>query len=96
MAENLSRSLTLAELAEQVHLSPSRFAAVFLKQTGLSPLAHFQRLKIQRARALLERPEMSISEVALAVGYQDPLYFSRLFRKATGVSPRAWKKDPRG
>jgi len=96
MAEHLDEPLTLAVLAAQVHLSPSRFAAVFFKQTGNAPMAHFQRLRIQRARSLLERKGMTISEVALAVGYQDPLYFSRLFRKATGLSPRAWIKNPRG
>jgi len=96
MSERLAEPLTLARIAEVAKLSPSRFNAVFRRETGSAPLAHFQRLRLQKARALLERTQLGIAEVGRAVGYDDPLYFSRVFRKATGLAPRDWRRNPRG
>jgi len=96
MAEHLDRALGLEELAQVARLSPSRFNAVFRRETGTTPMAHLQRLRVQRACALLERTQMGIAGVARAVGYEDPLHFSRVFRRATGLAPREWRRNPRG
>ena len=96
MAERLAEPLTLARIAAVARLSPSRFGAVFRAETGSAPMAHFQRLRVQKACSLLERTALGIAAVARAVGYEDPFHFSRVFRRATGLSPRAWRKDPRG
>lgn len=96
MSEHLDEALTLARIASVAKLSPSRFSAVFRRETGSAPMAHFQRLRIQKACALLERSNLGVSGVARAVGFEDPLYFSRVFRKATGLAPREWRRNPRG
>jgi len=54
---------------------------------------HWQRMKMQWARTLLRTPDMSVADVAYRVGYEDPFYFSRAFKRVVGVSPARWRKQ---
>ena len=85
--KNYDRNLSIEQLALQEHLSPSRFRALFRECTGLSPTDYLTVLRINRARQLMGQTDLSVGEVASAVGYQDQLYFSRIFKKHTGQSP---------
>lgn len=93
---NMERSLTLAEMAAHAGLSESHFSRIFKEQTGHAPLDYFILLKMQHASTLLAVTSMPVREVATAVGYADPYYFSRLFKKVIGVSPRAYRDTPKG
>jgi len=93
---NLDRSLTLAEIAAHAGLSESHFSRIFKEQTGHAPLDYFILLKMQHASTLLAVTPMRVCEVASAVGYADPYYFSRLFKKVIGLSPRAYRDVPKG
>ena len=77
----------VAELAALVNLSPSRFRALFTAQVGVSPAQFLQRLRLRRARLLLEHSFLSVKEVMAAVGYSDPSHFARDFRRAHNMSP---------
>ena len=79
-------------MAELAHLSPSRFRALFREATGLSPLDYLLVLRLNHARQLMLQTGSSIGEVARAVGYEDQLYFSRIFKKRTGLSPSAYRR----
>jgi len=92
MAANLDRPLTLAQLAAIASWSPTHYSMVFRRQLNLSPVEYLLRLKIQRACERLRTTDASIAEVALDIGYDDPFYFSRLFRRRVGSSPRAYRK----
>ncbi|HQY90293.1 MAG: AraC family transcriptional regulator [Caldilinea sp.] len=96
LRSNLHRPLSLAEMAGQAGLSESHFSRVFKAQTGHAPLDYFILLKMQHASALLAVTDLHVKEVAAAVGYSDPYYFSRLFKQVIGVSPRDYRRAPKG
>ena len=73
-------------------MSISWFNKSFKAATGTSPMKYIQTIRIRNAQTLLETTDYSISDVASFVGYENPLYFSRLFRKAKGMSPSAYRK----
>lgn len=81
-----------SDYAAVCNLSVYRFIHLFRQLTGQSPYAYQTRIRLDRARDLLDSTTMSIAEVAAMVGYSNPLYFSRIFRKGTGLSPTEYKK----
>jgi AraC-like DNA-binding protein len=86
---HMSEPLTIATLAERVHLSRSRFVALFTAQTGLAPMRYVQRARLRRARLLVERTFLSVKEIMAVAGYNDPSHFARDFRREHGVPPSA-------
>lgn len=91
MNENIERSLTVAEIAAFAGYSVSRFSAVFKGKTGHSVLGYFNMLKVQRGCQLLETTDMKINQICSKVGIDDSYYFSRLFRKCTGIPPKEYR-----
>ena len=81
MYENLTRSLTLEEISEEVQLSRSYLNTIFKNQTGRSPVEFFIHLKMQEACKLLKNTNLYIYEVSSRLGYEDQYYFSRIFKK---------------
>ena len=82
-----SEPLRLETLAGMEYLSVSRYSALFRKVTGRSPQQYLIDLRLRNAQELLKSTDLSISEVARSVGYEDALYFSRIFRRHTGAPP---------
>ncbi|HCG34988.1 MAG TPA: hypothetical protein DER23_01460, partial [Clostridiales bacterium] len=80
-------------LSNMENLSESRYRALFTHWTGMPPSEYLSTLRIRRACELFLTTEMSVSAVAEECGYPDPLYFSRIFKKKMGVSPRAYKHN---
>ncbi|WP_227977878.1 helix-turn-helix domain-containing protein [Arenimonas daejeonensis] len=68
------------------------FARRFQKATGLSPLEYVHTLRLEEAKQMLEAGEEAIEVVAEAVGYQDPGFFSRLFKRKVGLSPLHYRR----
>lgn len=95
MQDSIHSRLELEELAAVAHLSKYHFASRYKALTGYSPIQHFLHLKMEYACQLLDSSDMSIKAIAAAVGYADPLYFSRLFRRTVGLSPRAYRSSVR-
>ncbi|WP_165498184.1 arabinose operon transcriptional regulator AraC [Siculibacillus lacustris] len=91
MTDNLHRPLTVAEIAQAVCLSPSRLAHLFSATLGRSILKWREEQLIQFACQLLLVSPSPIKQIAAQVGFEDPLYFSRVFRRYTGRSPRAFR-----
>ncbi len=96
MRENLSKRLTLADIARHVNYSPSHFSAVFSRRTGYAPVYYFNQLKIQQASTYLDFTDLKITQICPRLGIDDPYYFSRLFRKHMGMSPSDYKKYKKG
>lgn len=92
MRENLDRDISLQELADVVNLSRFYFCSAFRMATGYTPHECLTRLRIEAARALLAIPSTSVTDIALAVGYQTPSAFAAAFRRLTGVSPREYRR----
>jgi len=94
LREDVARPWTLEELAHQANLSPPHFTALCRRQTGMPPLSLLIRLRLQRAMDLLQRGNHNVAEAARAVGYEDPFYFSRLFKKHIGLTPSSCMHGP--
>ncbi len=88
---HLADAVALADLANLAGLSAPHFCRAFAESTGLAPHRYQIAMRIERATQLLANPKNSIADVAIAVGYDDPAYFSRLFANQTGLSPRSWR-----
>lgn len=92
LAEHFDQHLTVAEVAAAVGLSGSHLAALFRKATGGGVLHYLTGFRMARARVLLVTTDWPVAVIARLVGYVDPLYFSRQFRAANGVSPRGFRQ----
>lgn len=91
--ENYNRSIVIEEYARGLHMSVSWFIRGFKEYTGLTPTQYILRLRMENARSLLEETGYNVSEVAAVVGYDNALYFSRLFKKHFGKSPAHFRKS---
>jgi len=89
MYRHLAEPLAVPALAARLNLSPSRFRDLFSTQTGIAPGQYLRRLRLRRARLLIERTFLTVKEVMGLVGYNDPSHFSRDFRRYHGVAPSA-------
>lgn len=96
MMSRLGEQLGLDELAAASHLSRYHFAKRYKELTGYAPIQHFIHMKMERACYLLDIGNQSVGAVAAQLGYDDPHYFSRLFRKVTGLSPSEYRMLDKG
>lgn len=96
MEQHLSDQLDLETLARSANLSKYHFSKKYKELTGQSPIQHFLHMKMERACYLLDISDQSIAGVSESLGYEDPQYFSRLFKKVIGISPRDYRRLERG
>lgn len=90
--ENYNKDISIEQYAESRGMSVSWFIRNFKKFTGTAPMQFIVSLRINNAQILLEQTNYTINEIAKIVGYDDQLYFSRLFRKQKGFSPSQYRK----
>ncbi len=88
---NYARTLSRPEIAAAVGVSEDYLSRIFTNETGLSPWVYLNRYRVQQAKRLLRESDRSITWIAAQVGFEDPAYFSRVFRSIEGCSPRAYR-----
>ncbi len=86
------RSFSVGEMAAEVHLSPERFAVLYRKFFGAPPYATVLEARLMVARRLLHTGTLSVKEVARRCGWEDEHYFSRFFKRQTGLTPGEFRK----
>lgn len=91
MAQHLDQPLQVATLAALANISPSHFFALFKRRIGSAPMDYFTRLRMQRACRLLHDTNLSVKEVASKLGYDDPFYFSRVFKSVNSMAPSDYR-----
>jgi AraC family transcriptional regulator len=89
------RPFDLDELAAAAHVSKEHLGRLFRRRYGAGIVGALELIRLSRAAALLERSNLTVTEVAGSVGFPDPLHFSKRFRAAYGVSPRAYRAGDR-
>ena len=89
---NYSHSIDISSIAASIGISRSHLYRVFIKHMGISPNDYLTQYRINRACSLLRNSNLTISNIANSVGYDDPLYFSRVFKKVKGISPSIYLK----
>jgi two-component system response regulator YesN len=90
LKENFSKPITLELVAEEIGISPGRLSRLFVEETGKGFSDFLIDYRIEMAKELLRLPGAAIKQVSAACGYADPNYFSRLFKKVTGLTPTAF------
>lgn len=90
-----AEQLTVDQLAETVHLHPTYFSTIFRRVTGSPPHEYLARYRLDRAREMLVATDRTVSEIALATGYRDPRYLSRVLHRADGLSPTEYRQAKR-
>ena len=97
VALNYAASLSVASLCEKFRISQTYLNRLFHKHEGAAFVEYVTRLRMDKAKQLIcESPDMPLKDVAAYVGYQDPFYFSRVFKSLTGVPPSQWKSGSSG
>jgi AraC-like DNA-binding protein len=91
MRTKLSEPVNRKKLAEFVHMSPPHLARIFHSETGMTPLEYLTKIRIERAKTLLTKSSLSVTQIALNVGYESISHFSQLFHKATGLAPLKYR-----
>ena len=91
MSDHLDQPLRVSELARMAGLSQAYFGELFKAQTGCAPRDYLHLLRIHKACQLLRETGLSIKEISVRAGYQDPFHFSRQFKAFQGVSPTAFR-----
>lgn len=84
--------IRIDELASVCGIERSYFSKIFRESVGVSPQTFIMNYRMGKAETLLRETEMPIGEIAAAVGYENPLHFSRAFKNARGISPREWRE----
>ncbi len=89
---NLSDDVTLAEIAENVELSPYHFSRAFKRTTGLTPQQYLMQRRMELAKQLLTKIELPIIEISAQVGFKNQSHFTTFFRRLTAMTPKAWRE----
>ena len=92
--QNLRAQWPIARYAEELQISPERLSAILRKTTERAPLALIHARIIQEANVLLTNSGMQIADIAENLGFSDPAYFSRFYKRMTGYSPNRQRRDP--
>lgn len=91
IAGHFADNISLNELAEIFHLNPSYLSALFKQVTGLSFKDYLNQIRTEEAKRLLADTDYSIMEIAVACGFNDQSYFTKVFKKYTGLTPKQYR-----
>lgn len=88
--------ISVAEIQEEFSIDARRLPQLFQQYTGLTPLQYIIELRLRDAKNLLRNTKQSVGEIGREVGYDDAFYFSRIFKKNIGISPKEYRKKMQG
>ncbi|MFI3172100.1 MAG: AraC family transcriptional regulator [Eubacteriales bacterium] len=93
MQRNFAEETQIQEYATKYNISVSWLIREFKQHRGVTPKAYITDIRVKRAKDLLMNSTLNINEISILVGYETPLYFSRIFKKKVGVSPKEYRKS---
>lgn len=90
---NFSRNITVPKMAKNIGLNKNYFSNFFKENVGISPQQYLIQFRMNKACELMKNSTLTISDISRSVGYNDPLGFSKIFKKAMGISPKAYRES---
>ncbi|NEY82677.1 helix-turn-helix domain-containing protein [Bacillus sp. 3H-10] len=96
MSHTYSKEINLSELARELYVSPFYLQKIFKNKLGISPAQYLKIKRIESAKELMINSRLSMTEIALEVGFKNSAHFSSVFRKIVGVSPTAFRSALQG
>ncbi len=91
ISQNFSEDITLATVADHLHVNTSYLSTLFRQVTGMTFKEHLNRVRIEEAARLLSNTDYPVMEIAVACGYKDQSYFTKVFKKLTGLTPKQYR-----
>lgn len=88
---NFNKVITLEDVAKDVHLHPAYFSTIFKQSTGSSFKEYLNMVRVEESKRLLTNTQFSIIDIAIASGFEDQSYFSKVFKKYTGMTPKQFR-----
>ncbi len=95
IVKNYHKNISLEEVAQTVHLSPFYFSRLFKQEKGFNFVDFLTKVRIEKAKKMLQNPDFTAVRIAAEVGYQDASYFSRVFRQTMGMTPNQYRNEIR-
>lgn len=92
ISEHSHQDISLDVLAQRVNLSPIYISKMFKEKLGINYIDFLTECRIEKAKKLMQDPERSLKEITFEIGYNEPNYFSKVFKKMCGVSPKEYRK----
>jgi two-component system response regulator YesN len=93
IADHYTNDLTLEIISEQINVSQTHFSRIFKLETGLNFVDYLTKVRLDKAIELLKATDMTIKQICFEVGFNDPNYFSKVFKKVLGVTPGEYKNN---
>lgn len=90
--ENYTEPITRSDIAQHINIAEDYLTFCFRQELGTTPIKYLQRYRIHQAKKLLKESGLSVTEIAMQVGFGDSGYFSRVFHRETGLSPEAYRR----
>ena len=94
--EHYAEEMSLSALANKYHVDSSYLSKMFSQEMGESLILYITNKRIEKAKEYMKNSEISLADVAFMVGYDDYTYFSRVFKKSTGMNPRNYRIELQG
>ena len=94
--EHYAEEMSLSVLANKYHVDSSYLSKMFSQEMGESLILYITNKRIEKAKEYMKNSEISLADVAFMVGYDDYTYFSRVFKKSTGMNPRNYRIELQG
>lgn len=91
--QHYADDLSLEDVAEKINLSPAYFSKLFKEQTGVNFIDYVTEIRVEKAKELIITSSLSLKEICYEVGYRDPNYFSRVFKKYETLTPTQFRKE---
>lgn len=91
--EHYAESIARRDIAQHIGITEDHLTFCFRQELGTTPIEYLQRYRINQAKSLLKESQQTITQIALSVGFSDSGYFSRIFRRETGMSPEAFRRS---
>lgn len=93
VANNYSQPITLSDICRNINFSLSNISIIFTKNAGMTFREYLQNVRMKKASEMLEKTDKTIAEIAYLVGYSDPAFFYRLFKKTMNITPQEYRKE---